>query len=202
MAWNDIFPVFGDDLVEEFRAQATSQELEELENLFGVREIIAPKSAPNVLSVSLFWKPVDKGLGEVPKPTKELMQGAYEYGLVTRFHPWLHYVQPIIDSPSALKIARERLGCPDYKIRVYLAADLEFLIEDLSPYCEIYLMKSSSINFAPGGLWRFLACDNHGGVSTVIDSDLLEPCRSISRLGKKCASTGSDSGATSISANP
>ena len=173
MAWNDIFPIFGDDHVEEFRAKATSQELDELENLFGVREIIAPKSAPNVLSVSLFWKPVDKGLGEVPKPSKELMQGAYEHGLVTRFHPWLHYVKPILDSPSALQLAKERLNCPDYKIRVYLAADLEFLIEDLSPYCEIYLMKSSSINFAPGGLWRFLACDNREGVSTIIDSDLL-----------------------------
>jgi hypothetical protein len=35
MAGNDIFPVFGAEHVQEFRAKVTSEELEELGNLFG-----------------------------------------------------------------------------------------------------------------------------------------------------------------------
>jgi hypothetical protein len=81
MAGNDIFPVFGAEHVQEFRAKVTSEELEELGNLFGVPGIIAPESTPSVLSVSLFLKPVDKAQAEAPKPTKELMQGTLRCAL-------------------------------------------------------------------------------------------------------------------------
>jgi hypothetical protein len=173
MAWNDIFPVFGDDLLEEFRRDSTGEDHEKLEELFGVRKVISPKVGSNTLSLSLFWKSAEADSAGLPKPSRELMQNAYENGVVNRFHPWLHYVKPILNSPEHIRRAEERLGKHDFKLRVYMAHDLEFLIEDLEPYCEIYLMKSSSLNFAPGGLWRFLACDNENGISTIIDADLL-----------------------------
>lgn len=174
MAWNDIFPIFSEEFLQSYRDQVSADDAQELERLFGVDQVIAPKPEKNVLSVSLFWKSVSKDREPTPAPTRELLKDPKNHGMSTyRFHPWLHYVQPILDSPASLSLAKERLGCPDYKVRVYLAADLAFLIDDLAPVCEIYLMKSSSVNFSPGGLWRFLACDNGEGVSTIIDSDLL-----------------------------
>lgn len=62
---------------------------------------------------------------------------------------------------------------PEAVLRVYLAADLEFLIADLVAVgCEVYLMKSSSIRHNPGALWRFLALEETGRWVTVIDADL------------------------------
>lgn len=57
-------------------------------------------------------------------------------------------------------------------LRVYLAADLEFLIEDLVAVgCEVFLMKSASIRHNPGALWRFLALEAADEWITVIDAD-------------------------------
>ncbi|MEJ6580416.1 MAG: beta-1,6-N-acetylglucosaminyltransferase [Akkermansiaceae bacterium] len=57
---------------------------------------------------------------------------------------------------------------------MYLAKDLEFLADELAAAGnEVYLMNSSSINHAPGSLWRFLPLSEEGKVITVTDTDRL-----------------------------
>lgn len=57
-------------------------------------------------------------------------------------------------------------------LRVYLAADLEFLVDDLVAVgCDVYLMKSASIRHNPGAMWRFLALEAADEWITVNDAD-------------------------------
>ena len=75
---------------------------------------------------------------------------------------------PLLEGAALLKKAR-----PDAVFRVYLAADLKFLIRDLVAVgCEVMLMKSSSIRHNPGAMWRFLAFEEKDRWVTVTDSDL------------------------------
>jgi hypothetical protein len=67
---------------------------------------------------------------------------------------------------------------PGVEFRVYLAADLDFLIDDfLQAGWDVHLMKSSSIRYCPGGFWRFLALEEDALV-TVVDSDRADVCSS------------------------
>jgi hypothetical protein len=170
MSWTDIFPVFAEEQVDEFHAEATLPEKAQLEEWYGIERIINPQpDKREVVSVSLFWKNVRAGDPELPTPTKELLQNAVELGLAKRFNPWDHYILPLLTlTPDILQ------NNPDTSIRVYLAKDLEFLIEELvEAGNEVYLMKSSSINFAPGGLWRFLPFSEEGKIVTVTDTNRL-----------------------------
>jgi hypothetical protein len=169
MNWTEVFPVLTDELVEEYQEKATEAERAEFEFLFGIEQILNPSESQHTLAVSLFWKNVDGGDEELPTPTRELLKTAAEKGLVRRFAPWEHYVHPLLN--GAKKIHEKR---PEIKVRVYLAADLAFLIPDLSAVgCEIYLMKSSSIRHNPGAMWRFLALEDAEDLVTIMDSDRL-----------------------------
>ncbi len=121
----------------------------------------------------MWWPPACSGIcnpwqAELPPITRDRMMNAVELGLVSRYAPWDHYVQPLLDGAALL--AEER---PDVVFRVYLAADLEFLISDLvGARCEVKLMKSSSLRHNPGAMWRFLAFAETGKWVTITDSDL------------------------------
>ena len=88
-------------------------------------------------------------------------------GLVRRLDPWTHYVQPLLTG------AHEVLeGRTDLVFRVYLAADLEFLVQDLvDAGCEVRLMRSSSVRHNPGAMRRFLALEEKDSLVTMCDSD-------------------------------
>jgi|GEM_PF-954329 len=175
MSWTDIFPVFPEDQVDEFHAEATLPEKAQLEEWYGIERIINPKPEKReIVSLSLFWKNVRAGDPELPTPTKELLQNAVELGLAKRFNPWDHYILPLLTlTPEILK------NNGDTTIRVYLAKDLEFLIDELvEAGNEVVLMKSSSINFAPGGLWRFLPFSEEGKLITVTDTDRINEIES------------------------
>lgn len=59
-------------------------------------------------------------------------------------------MQQLLDGTAILKEAR-----PDVVFRVYLAADLEFLVPDLvAAGCEIKLMANYSIRHNTGAMWR------------------------------------------------
>ena len=63
---------------------------------------------------------------------------------------------------------------PEVSFRLYLARDLEFLVEDLTGLgWEVHLMKSPSVRYCPGGFWRFLALGERGRLVTVIDTDRM-----------------------------
>lgn len=165
MSWTDVFPILTDQMVEEFTADATLEDKEELEGFHGVAEVFNPQDKPHVVSCSLFWKNVRNGDSDLPEPTTELMKKASEMGLALRHDPWEHYVLPLQREVPEL---RERL--PDVAFRVYLANDLEFLIPALvKAGCEVFLMKGSSIRMAPGALWRYLPLEMPKNLITVMD---------------------------------
>ena len=169
MNWTEIFPILTEELVEEFHEKVTEEERMEFEFLFGVDRIINESESQHVLAISLFWKNVDGSDQELPAPTRELMKTATEKGLVRRYAPWEHYVQPLLKGAKEIQAKR-----PEITVRVYLAADLAFLIPDLTAVgCEIYLMKSSSIRHNPGAMWRFLSLEDAGYLVTVMDADRL-----------------------------
>ena len=170
MSWTEVFPIFDDEMVEEFEREATLGERTELEEWYGVAEIFGAREARHVVSYSLFWKNVRVSDGPLPKPSRKMMQNAVELGLARRFDPWKHYVEPLLN-----EIPKFREKYPDVAFRVYLAKDLEFLIGDLlAAGCEVYWMKHSSLGFAPGGLWRFLPIEEEGRLVTVADIDRME----------------------------
>ncbi|MCW1915663.1 DUF3431 domain-containing protein [Luteolibacter sp. GHJ8] len=168
MSWTDIFPVFTDEQVEEFQQKATPEDHALLEEWCGVAEIINPREGRHLVAASLFWKNSTTAEGDLPPISRELMKDARKQGLVSRFAPWDHYVQPLIDGAKSLGADR-----PDVVFRVYLAADLRFLVEDLvSAGCEVFLMKGSSLRHNPGAMWRFLAIEEgEDRLITITDSD-------------------------------
>ena len=123
---------------------------------------------PHIVSATLFWKHVNGRDPDLPRPTREMLVDAKRMGLVKRFAPWDSYVAPLLLHTRA---AVERH--PDVTFRLYLASDLDFLIPELTALgWEIFLMKSPSVRYCPGGFWRFLALEEQALV-TVIDTDRM-----------------------------
>lgn len=170
MGWTDAFPVFDDEQLAEFEQSVTLLEREELDEWYDVERVInSQPEARDVVSVSLFWKNVREGDEKLPTPTREILQNAQEMGLAKRFNPWDHYVKPLLELVPEL-----RLKFPGVCFRVYLAKDMEFLADELAAAGnEVHVMRSSSICFAPGGLWRFLPFAEEGKRVTVTDVDRL-----------------------------
>lgn len=167
MSWSQVFPVLTEEMVEEYERTAPENERNELAELFGVARWYNRRREPeHVVSTSLFWKNAKQGSSPLPVPTKELMVNALEKGLVERFAPWPHYVEPVLQAAAMLSMTN-----PEAVIRVYLAADLEFVIPELiAAGCEVALMRHSSISHNPGAMWRYLALEDRKLV-TVIDAD-------------------------------
>ena len=130
--------------------------------------VSAPAARKHIVSATLFWKHVNGKDPDRPRPTREMLVDAKRMGLVKRFAPWDSYVAPLLLHTRA---AVERH--PDVTFRLYLANDLDFLIPELTALgWEIFLMKSPSVRYCPGGFWRFLALEDEALV-TVIDTDRM-----------------------------
>jgi hypothetical protein len=175
MGWTDVFPVFTEEMVDEFEDQATPEDRVQLEEWYGTERVLntQPKRK-DIVSVSLFWKNVRAGDPELPVPTREILQNAQEMGLAKRFNPWDHYVKPLLEVVPTLQ-----QKFPEVVFRVYLAKDMEFLADELAAAGnEVHVMKSSSIHFAPAGLWRFLPFSEDGRRVTVTDVDRLNELES------------------------
>ena len=169
MSWTEVFPAFTEEMVEEFQLSATSGERAEMEELYGVERIINPEEKPHIFSYSLFWKNVWIDDPALPQPTREIMKSARQLGIVERYDPWEHYVEPLLSGVPELRDQH-----PDVAFRVYLAHDLGFLVDDLAAAgCEVYYMQHSSLAFAPGGLWRYLAFGESEKLITVADMDQM-----------------------------
>lgn len=167
MSWTECFPVLTEEMVEKYEAGATPEERAEHEDWFSVKRIINRRKTAHTVAFSLFWRQAHQDDGELPALDRETLMKANEKGLVKRFAPWEHYVEPLLEGAARLRETR-----PDVACRVYLAADLEFLISDLSEAgCEVYLMKTSSIRHNPGAMWRFLALEERRKLVTISDSD-------------------------------
>jgi hypothetical protein len=180
MSWTRIFPVLDEEMVARCHSEMTDCERLEFEEWFGVGSVQLP--TPNfkrrtaedgllrhVVSATLFWKHVNGRDPNLPRPTREMLVDAKRMGLVKRFDPWGSYIAPLIDHTPAAIAAN-----PDVTFRLYLAADLDFLVPELVTLgWEIHLMKSPSIRYCPGGFWRFLALEEEDVLVTVIDTDRM-----------------------------
>ncbi|MES2476507.1 MAG: hypothetical protein V4640_12060 [Verrucomicrobiota bacterium] len=188
MSWTESFPVMGEDMVDDYENLATPEEKAELEEWYGVKEIFNAQDKRHLVSFSLFWKPSSASKKVYPTPTREILQTAGELGLDLRFEPWPHYIQPVLD---AMPVLMEKYD--DVTVRVYLAADLDFLVEDfVNVGCEVYLMRHPSLAHAPGVVWRVLAFAEKDRLVTMVDSDRLneviadiERTREMDRAGLK-----------------
>jgi hypothetical protein len=175
MSWTDIFPVLDDAMLDAYREGVTEDERKQFEEWFGVARVVKGRNVEatalpvkHIVSATLFWKHVNIADPEMPPPTREMMVDAKRMGLVKRFAPWNSYVEPLLLHSKA---AMEKH--PHVTFRLYLAADLDFLIPELTALgWKIYLMKSPSIRYSPGGFWRFLALEDDALV-TVIDTDRM-----------------------------
>ena len=167
MGWTDTYPVFDHDKVSSYKKLATPLEREEIEKWLEISRIINQRQAEHRVVVSLFWKHPVAENDELIVTSRDQMKNAAKRGIVCRFPPWEHYVEPLLKGAALLK-----KNHPEIVLRIYLAADLEFLIEDFLEFnCEIMLMESSSIRHNPGALWRFLALEAKGEWITIIDAD-------------------------------
>jgi hypothetical protein len=171
-------------MINAFAEGVSEAERAEFEEWFGVEKVHPPsrgtgeKTAPrraeersgrHIVSATLFWKHVNGEDPELPRPTRELLVDAKRLGLVKRFSPWDSYIDPLLlHSTEAMK------RHPDVEFRLYLAADLDFLVPELTEMgWEVHLMKSPSLRYCPGGFWRFLALEEPGALVTVIDTDRM-----------------------------
>ncbi len=169
-------PFLTDEQVCVYENTASPEERGHAEAWFGVEEIYNSRPSNHVLSTSLFWKHPNPRKQDLPTPNLYLMQNAVRLGLDCRYDPWNHYLLPIMR--GAERTAKVR---PDVTVRVYLAQDLAFLIPELTQYCEVYLMRHSSLLHNPGAMWRFLVLEDALALATITDSDLMD--RALETIG-------------------
>ncbi|RYD76067.1 MAG: hypothetical protein EOP84_17395 [Verrucomicrobiaceae bacterium] len=170
MSWSETFPIFTDEMIDEFETLSTPEERAAVTEWYAVKHIYNAQDKAHIVSVSLFWKNMREEDPDLPIPTRHRMEHARELGLAKRFDPWPHYVQPLLDYVPKLLESH-----PDVVVRVHLANDLDFLIADLvDAGCEVWLMNHNSIRFAPGGLWRMLPFEERGKLITMADTDRME----------------------------
>lgn len=178
-------------MIDTFESGAGPEDRARYEEWFGVDSVHPPQtrtpsSSGPLLSITLFWKHINSADPELPRPTRERLVDAMRLGLVRRFSPWESYVRPILTHSESL-LAEE----PDATLRVHLAADLDFLIPDLTGAgWEVYLMKSTSIRYCPGGFWRFLALGETGRSVTIVDSDRVPNAHEDMRRTRQMAAMG------------
>jgi hypothetical protein len=167
MNWTDVFPVLDDAMVDKFEAEASRKERGELAEWFAVQRVVNRREVGHIVSVSLFWKNIRSHEPDILIKDRAMFMGVGRRRQLLRFDPWEHYAEPLIKGALWVQVNR-----PDVAFRVYLAADLEFLIPDLViAGCEVYLMKSSSIRHNPGAMWRFLAFEETDKLVTLVDAD-------------------------------
>jgi len=123
----------------------TSANVCDISELFEHEEIINHQPYKNkIVSMSLFFKNVDK-IEVHDELSEDIIKNISNIKWEKYFEKLLKY------GPEFIK------NNPDIKIRIYLANDCKFMIPRLSEFCEIYLMKTSSLSAQPGMMWRFLA---------------------------------------------
>jgi hypothetical protein len=167
MSWTDVFPVMSEELIDEYEMLATAEEKLQLEEWYGVKETFNIKDTKHLVSVSLFGKPAKSLAPAHPNPTRDALSPRHEANAPSE--PWERHIQPILETVPALLSKFN-----DTAVRVYLAADMDFLIPDLlQAGCEVCLMKHPSLAHAPGTAWRTLAFAEKNRWVTLADSDRI-----------------------------
>lgn len=139
------------------------------------------RKANKVISVSLFCKKGGESPGtfrlskngpivELTEENMRTYNQSNSYSILDHTHTfWEYYVEPLINNSNYIVD-----HFTDWKLRVYLANDMPFVIPYLNPdTTEVYIMKdSSSAGVGMGTVWRFLVMDDTDvEVALITDSD-------------------------------
>lgn len=135
-----------DDILSEYNNIKT-EDSEFLDSLFSY-EKLNNIDKPNVLSLNLFYKDVDKIVTNGILSEDLIKKEAHN----EHKNKWTNYFQKILDfGPQFIK------DNPDKKIRIYLDPECDFMVDRLLKFCEVFLMKKTSLSAQPGAMWRMLA---------------------------------------------
>ncbi len=154
------------DLVEQ-----SPETKEELDALFKVARKIneLPGNDKKIIAYSLFWKPSHTGLS-VPIVNKQTVYQSKNEDRLEDKTFYQTYVKPL-----SITLSKIPKIYPGWGVRIYLANDLAFLIDDLFcrfPFVEVFLMESNSIAHNPGAMWRLLVFDDPNvAMASIRDSD-------------------------------
>jgi hypothetical protein len=165
MSWSDIFPILTDEMLDSYLNTASDADKRMLDEIFEISRVENPRSGINLVATSLFWPTdqdtdIDFSAQHFENPRQEHQSEKISLDQLRD-----KYIEPLLDGASIL-LDEE----PDVVIRVYLSADLDFLIEELIEVgCEVALMKGSSPHRNPGAMWRFLALEEADRRVTVVD---------------------------------
>lgn len=157
MSWTEVYPVFDDSKIDSYLEQSTDSERSALDGMLDVARRVNERSATHRVSTSLFAEGViAPSRGDLKLPSgKDFSE---------RASPW-EYDFPLLLRSAVLLEKRH----PEIVLRVYLAANLEFLVEALiEAGCEVFLMRESSFEAHPGKLWPLLALEVEEEWVTVI----------------------------------
>ncbi len=155
--FSDVFKPISIKYLNELFDSANPEKQEELNHHFHIKKIYGARPDNNkyITSYSLFWKSTHTSLPQ-PLVNEESIHEIRTFSRATSSF-YNYYVAPMIQT-----IKKRAQLHPKWVPRIYLAADLEFMVPHLQEQtkAEIYLMASSSIAHNPGALWRFLAFDD------------------------------------------
>lgn len=158
-AWND------------FEEQATADERREITDMFSVRKTVGTPTSTEILACSLFCRPPDVGPVWDPPTRQNVHQIRARAG---RMSWWEAYAAPLFRNLHRLPFTY-----PNREVHLYLAADLDWLVPDLTlPGVVIHVMNHSSIAAVPGMMWRYLAHDLPG-VTEIYNVDIEDSWTSL-----------------------
>ena len=144
MSWSEVFPILTDEHVDAFEMKVSKKDRKRYDEWFAVKKVFNPRSTPHIVSTSLFWKNIRISMPQIVIKDRSTLMNAGKRGKLLRYHPWKHYVEPLLRGAHWLRKKRQ-----DAVMRVYLAADLEFLVPDLvAAGCEVRLMHSNCLGSA------------------------------------------------------
>ena len=160
MSWSDSHPVLTDQMIEDYEAEASAAEIQNISGLYASMEILNAKRGDHIVSVSLVASDLHDGRENASKseepwsPEHENLQ---------------EYIAPLL--AHARRIESSNSG---HSLRVHLENGLGGLAPSLlESGCEVWLMGSAESSPALGKLWRLLA---------LRETDSLVTVTSMSRL--------------------
>ena len=155
MSWTDIYPVLTDEMLDAYHQEATPDEQEQLAGWFAVDQILNPKKADHLVVVSLYRNP---DLCRKRGPDSDSVNDLLESTRTSWFE-----LRRLLEGAAVLRARR-----PGVALRVYLSADLGYVVDQLTEAgCEVVLMKGSCSTNNPASMWRFLALEEEGRWITI-----------------------------------
>lgn len=152
------YPMFTKGAIEAFEMLSTPEERKDAYSHFAVEGVYDEKPDRNCglpyLATAIFAKPPDPGLPEIKIPDDlKTPHPSVRRGEIDWHGAFWDRLAANIKKMESFRL--------NWNIRVYLANDMQHLLQELLDWgCEVHVMERSSILHNPGACWRYLAADN------------------------------------------